>query len=327
MMWRWTLLAVVLGFIIDLFAGDPRWLYHPVRLIGNGISLGEKLLRPLFPKNRAGERAAGTVLAILVVGISAAVPFALLWAAYHIHTALGVALETFWCYQLLATRSLKDESMKVADALEHGTIEDARYAVSMIVGRDTESLDTQGVTKAAVETVAENASDGIIAPLFYMMIGGAVLGFAYKAVNTLDSMIGYKNDRYQYFGTAGAKLDDAVNYIPARLSAWLMIAACALCGLDRKQAKKIYLRDRHNHASPNSAHTEAVMAGALGVRLAGPAWYFGKLHDKPTIGDDIRPIETQDIARANRLLYSTAALSLLCFALVRAAVQILCAAV
>lgn len=175
--------------------------------------------------------------------------------------------------------------------------------------------------------MAENASDGIIAPLFYMMIGGAVLGFAYKAVNTLDSMIGYKNDRYQYFGTAGAKLDDAVNYIPARLSAWLMIAACALCGLDRKQAKKIYLRDRHNHASPNSAHTEAVMAGALGVRLAGPAWYFGKLHDKPTIGDDIRPIETQDIARANRLLYSTAALSLLCFALVRAAVQILCAAV
>lgn len=322
MMWKWTLLAVVLGFAIDLFVGDPRWLYHPVRLIGNGISLGEKILRPLFPKNKTGERIAGTLLVVLVVGFSTAIPLAVLWAAYHIHTALGVAIETFWCYQLLATRSLRDESMKVEDALARGTIEDARYAVSMIVGRDTDSLDEEGVTKAAVETVAENASDGVIAPLFYMAIGGAVLGFTYKAINTLDSMIGYKNDRYQYFGTAGARLDDIANFIPARLCAWLMITASGVCGLDQKFAKKIYLRDRHNHASPNSAHTEAVMAGALNVQLAGPAWYFGKLHDKPTIGDNIRPVEPEDIARANRLLYTTAAVALLLFVFVRAAVQL-----
>lgn len=321
-MWKWTFLAVVLGFIIDLFAGDPRWLYHPVRIIGKLISFGESFFRRVFAPTRQGERAAGVMLVVFVVGLSAVIPFTLLWCAYHLHTALGVALETFWCYQLLATRSLKDESMKVADALTDGTIADARRAVSMIVGRDTESLDAKGVTKAAVETVAENASDGVVAPLFYMMLGGATLGFIYKAVNTLDSMVGYKNDKYRYFGTAGARLDDIANYIPARICAWMMIAASGLCKMDRKAAKRIYLRDRYNHASPNSAHTEAVMAGALNVQLAGPARYFGRLHDKPTIGDDIRPVETEDIARANRLLYAAAALSLLAFAVLRAAAQL-----
>ncbi len=221
------------------------------------------------------------------------------------------------CYQLLATRSLRDESRKVYDALKTGDMEKSRYAVSMIVGRDTQSLSREGVTKAAVETVAENTSDGIIAPLFYMMIGGAVLGFAYKAVNTMDSMVGYKNDRYRYFGTAAARLDDVLNFIPARLSAGIMILAAALAGFDGKNAWKIFRRDRLRHASPNSAQTEAVMAGALRIQLAGDAWYFGELHKKPFIGDPLRTVEIEDILRSHRLMYVTAALSAVIFGAVR----------
>ena len=321
----WTTAAVVAGFIIDLIAGDPRWLYHPVRIIGNGISLAEKLLRKIFPKTKTGERAAGVVLVLLVTGISAAVPLVVLTLLYRHVPLIGFLVETFWCYQLLATKSLKKESDAVYHELKYGTIESSRHAVSMIVGRDTQNLDAQGVTKAAVETVAENTSDGVIAPLFYMMIGGAVFGFAYKAINTMDSMVGYKNDKYQYFGTAAAKLDDVVNYIPARLSAQIMILASGIAGFDSKNARMIYKRDRYNHASPNSAHTEAVMAGALNIRLAGNAWDFGKLHEKPYIGDANREIEIEDIRRSHRILYGTAVLSLIIFGAVRVAVLILLA--
>ena len=269
---RWTLLAVVLGFLLDLCFGDPRWLYHPVRIIGKGITFLEKILRNIFPKTKTGERIAGGFLVVGIVAASSFVPWLILHLAYGFRTWLGVALESFMCYQLLA---------------------------------------------AAVETVAENTSDGIIAPLFYMMIGGAVLGFAYKSVNTMDSMVGYVNDKYQYFGTAAAKLDDVLNYIPARLSAWLMIAGAWLIGMDGKNAKKIYLRDRRKHASPNSAQTEAVMAGALDIQLAGDAWYFGELHKKPFIGDPIRKVEIEDILRSHKLMYAGTVLSLVVFGLVR----------
>lgn len=314
---KWTTLALVLGFLIDLIAGDPRWLYHPVRIIGNGISFFEKKLRSRFPTTPKGEQHAGMILVILICTGSALLPFLILYAGYHIHTILGIVLETFFCYQMLATKSLKDESMRVYEELKKGDLEGARYAVSMIVGRDTQSLTAEGVTKAAVETVAENTSDGIIAPLFYMAIGGPVLMFFYKGVNTMDSMVGYKNDKYLHFGRYAAKLDDVVNYIPARISAWLMIAGAYLLGMDGKNGKKIYLRDRYNHASPNSAQTEAVMAGALDIQLAGNAYYFGKLYEKPTIGDSLRKIEAEDIRRANRLLYVSAALGALFFAAVR----------
>ena len=184
----------------------------------------------------------------------------------------------------------------------------ARKAVSMIVGRDTERLDEEGVAKAAIETVAENASDGVIAPMLYLALFGPVGGFSYKAVNTMDSMVGYKNDRYHAFGTAAAKLDDAVNFIPARISAMLMILSCCFLGkeFDQKNAMKIFKRDRYQHASPNSAQTEAACAGALGIRLAGDASYFGKIVKKPYIGDPLRAVETEDIRRANRLLYGMA---------------------
>lgn len=320
---EWTLLAVVCGFLLDLLFGDPRWLYHPVRIIGKGITFLEKLLRNIFPKTKAGERIAGGTLVVLIVVFSAGIPYVILALAYGYRPWLGMIIEAFMCYQLLAARSLRDESKKVYTALKSGDINKSRYAVSMIVGRDTQKLDERGVTKAAVETVAENTSDGIIAPLFYMMIGGAVLGFAYKAVNTMDSMVGYKNEKYQYFGTAAALFDDVVNYIPARLSAGLMILAAYACGMNGKLAAKIYKRDRYKHASPNSAHTEAVMAGALEIQLAGDAWYFGKLHKKQYLGDDVRPVEIEDILRSHKLMYVTEVFAVLLFGAVRLAVFLL----
>ena len=312
-----TLPAVALGFFIDLLIGDPRWLYHPVCIIGKGISAGEKLLRGIFPKTKAGERAAGCVLAAAVTVLSAAVPAVILLILYHLSWIAGFAVETFFCYQLLATKSLKQESGKVYKELKEGTLESSRKAVSMIVGRDTAALDEKGVTKAAVETVAENASDGVIAPLFYMMIGGAVWGFAYKAINTMDSMIGYKNEKYQYFGTAAARLDDGANFIPARISGLLMILASFLCGMNGRNAAAVYRRDRKKHASPNAAQTESVMAGALDIQLAGDAWYFGTLHKKPFIGDSNRPVEPEDIPRSHKILYATAILALVVFGAAR----------
>ena len=303
--------ALAAGFLLDLCFGDPRWMYHPVCLIGNLISLLERGIRRLFPKTEQGELRGGLLEVILVCLICGGVPLLVLTFLYNLMPWAGFVLETFWCYQLLATRSLKEESMKVYEALTKGTIEEARYAVSMIVGRDTESLDEAGVTKAAVETVAENASDGILAPMFYMALGGAPLMFLYKGINTMDSMLGYKNDKYLYFGRCAAKLDDVANYLPARLSGWLMIAGTLFVGLDTRQAYKIFRRDCRNHASPNSAQTESVMAGALQVQLAGNAWYFGTLYEKPSIGDAIRSVEPEDIKRANRLLYSTAWLGLI----------------
>ena len=314
------ILALPAGFVLDLIFGDPRWLYHPVCLIGKLISLLEKGIRRIFPKSQKGELAGGCLEVLLVCGLCFLVPFGILHVLYGWQPWLGFLLETFWCYQLLATKSLKTESMKVYDRLVNGTLEEARYAVSMIVGRDTKSLTPEGVTKAAVETVAENTSDGIIAPMFYMAIGGAPFMFLYKGINTMDSMLGYKNDRYLYFGRCAAKLDDAANYIPARVSGWLMVAGTLFVGLDTKNAAKIYRRDRRNHASPNSAQTEAAMAGALDVQLAGNAYYFGKLYEKPTIGDAIRKVEAEDIPRANRLLYSTSVLGMVVFFVLRLAV-------
>ena len=306
-----SLAACVTGFILDFIFGDPAWIYHPVRIIGKGIELGERLLRRI-----SGEKhltAAGAVLWLMIAGLSFLFPLGILLLAWKIHPGLCFALESFWCFQILAARSLCRESGKVYDRLQENDLPGARRAVSMIVGRDTESLTEEGVTKAAVETVAENTSDGVTAPLIYLMIGGAPLGFLYKAVNTMDSMLGYKNDRYLYFGRVPAGMDDIFNYIPARLTALLMIAAAYLTGLDGKNAWRIFRRDRKNHKSPNSAHTEAACAGALQLQLAGPSCYFGKLVDKPTIGDDQRPIEALDILRAGRILYATAFFALLLF--------------
>lgn len=296
-------IAFFAGFLLDLLLGDPYWLPHPIRLMGRLIGALEKKL------NKEEKRIIkGLVLVLAVLFFTAVITFILLAASYKLHPFVGCAVESVMTYQILATKCLKKESMKVYERLEEGTLEEARYAVSMIVGRDTENLDEAGVVKAAIETVAENTSDGVIAPMLYLALGGPVLGFIYKAINTMDSMIGYKNERYLYFGRAAARLDDIVNYLPSRISAYFMILAAFLAGRDfsGRKAGRIYRRDRRNHASPNSAQTEAVCAGALGVRLAGDASYFGKVVKKPWIGDDLRPVEREDIKRVNVLLYWTA---------------------
>ena len=314
--------ALILGFLLDQAFGDPRWLYHPIRLIGNLIAWAEKPFRAAFPKSEKGELAAGTFFAVFVVAVSTAVPALLLALASKLSLWLVFALEVFWSFQILAAKSLKSESMKVYAALKEGDLPKARKAVSMIVGRDTQKLTEEGVAKAAVETVAENSSDGVIAPLLFLALGGPALGFFYKAVNTLDSMVGYKNDTYLYFGRFSAKLDDVLNFIPSRISGLLLVLASPLAGLSMEGAWKIFRRDRRNHASPNSAQTEAAAAGALGVQLAGDAYYFGKLYKKPTIGDPLRPVEYEDIRRVNRLMYAAVCLALVLVVLAAAAANL-----
>ena len=303
-------LAVLGGFVLDAVFGDPAWLPHPVVLMGKCISKLEKTLRARFPKTQQGELLAGAVLAFCLPVGTFLLTSAVCLLAAKISPWLGLAVQMFWCGQALAAKGLVQESRNVYNELVKPDLPAARKAVSRIVGRDTENLTAEGVTKASVETVAENASDGVIAPLLYMLLGGAPLALTYKAINTMDSMVGYKNETYLYFGRAAAKLDDVANYIPSRLAALLWAAAAALTGNDAKGAWRIWRRDRRNHASPNSAQTESACAGALGVQLAGPAYYFGEYYPKPTIGDALRPIEPQDILRADRMMYAASILAL-----------------
>ena len=304
-------LALWTGFLIDLILGDPVYAFHPIRLIGNLIGKSEKAIRKALPNNEKSELIGGFILWIWVAAVSFFVPFILLKCLYRVNFWLGFILESIFFWQIIAAKSLKTESMKVYKAFEEGDTEKARKAVSMIVGRDTASLTAEGITKAAVETVAENTSDGVTAPLIFAALFGASGGFLYKAVNTMDSMVGYKNDKYLYFGRFSAKCDDVFNFIPARITAYFMIISSFILDLDGKNAFKIFLRDRFNHASPNSAQTEAVCAGALDVMLAGDAYYFGKLYKKKTIGDNIRKIEPKDIKNANNLMYMTSVLILI----------------
>ncbi len=308
---KWSLYALLIGFGIDLLMGDPHSIPHPVVGIGKLISFLEKGLRRMFPKTDGGEIAAGGVLWVLVVVICTALPAGILFLCDRLSPWLRLTVESLMCWQILATKSLKDESMKVYMALESGDLEESRHAVSMIVGRDTARLDDAGVTRAAVETVAENTSDGVVAPMLFLALGGAPLGFLYKAVNTMDSMLGYVEPPYKNIGLISAKMDDAANFLPSRLSALLMLAAGFLLGLDGKNGWRIFRRDRRNHASPNSAQTESVCAGLLGVRLAGDAWYHGVLHRKQYIGDGNREITHRDIPLTCRLMYLTALLTLL----------------
>lgn len=306
--------AFIAGFVLDLLIGDPHFIPHPVRLIGSLISFCDKRLNCDAGYNISEKKLnlikykRGMLLVFTVIFATFAISVIIIVAAYSINLYAGVIAEAVMTWQILATKCLRVESMRVYDALRTDGVDAGRRAVSMIVGRDTSVLDAVGVTRAAVETIAENTSDGVIAPMLYTAIGGPVLGFVYKAVNTMDSTLGYKNDKYMYFGRFAARLDDVVNFIPARISAYLMIAAAFIGGrqFDGKNAYRIFKRDRFNHASPNSAQTESVCAGALRVQLAGDAVYFGKLVKKKYIGDGLREIEYEDIKRANRLMYITA---------------------
>ena len=312
---NYHMIAFFMGFLLDLVLGDPYYLPHPIRLIGKLIARTEKMLRGIGIRGkdskadsngRAFRQGIGLVL-IVVISVVAVTLF-LVFMADGLHPVVGVGGECIMTYLIVSVKGVKVESMKVYQCLKNGNLEQARKAVSMIVGRDTEHLDEEGVAKAAIETVAENTSDGVIAPMLYLAVGGPVLGFLYKAVNTMDSMIGYKNEKYLYFGRAAAKLDDFVNFLPARISACLMITASFLAGrhFSGTGAWKIYKRDRRKHTSPNSGQTEAVCAGALSIQLAGDASYFGKTVKKPYIGEAVRGVEYKDIKRANFLMYITA---------------------
>jgi len=313
------LVAFSIGIILDLIIGDPQNMPHPVRLIGRLISKLDKAFmdKEMFPNtdesdNRKGSRnpnreAGKGLICVLIVLLATLISTSLLiLLSYSVNSLLGIIVEAVLTSYCLAAKSLKTESLKVYNEIKRAELEKARYYLSMIVGRDTINLDEEGIIKAAVETVAENTSDGVIAPMIYLLIGGPVLGMTYKAVNTMDSMIAYHNDRYENFGKSAAKLDDLVNFIPSRISAVLMIFAAYL-GRDfsGEDALRIFKRDRFNHKSPNSAQTESACAGALKIQLAGDAYYFGKLVKKPYIGDPTRKIENEDIKRVNNLMYLT----------------------
>ena len=311
------ILPLGIGFIMDLLIGDPHGIPHPVVAIGKLISFLERVLRRVFPKEKNSEIAAGAVLWGITAVISAGIPWLIMRLCGQVHPWLRVAVESIMVWQILAVRDLRVETMKVFEALKREDLPAARHAVSMIVGRDTDRLDEPGVIRAAVETVAENTADGIIAPMLFLALGGAPAGFFYKAVNTMDSMLGYIDPPYTWFGRVPAKMDDIANFIPARLSAILMLIAGWVQKLDVKNGLKIFMRDRYKHASPNSAQTESVCAGLLNVRLAGDAWYRGILHKKQYIGDPIREIEREDIPRICRLMYGTSFLMLLLSCLIR----------
>lgn len=306
------MIAFAAGFILDLIIGDPYSFPHPVKWIGNLIARLDRSLLGEIPdelsdpdsRDRSSEQRKGLIIVLIVVLSTAVLSIAAIAISYRINMILGIVIESVLTCYVLAATSLRKESMKVYRELINGDLDGARRAVSMIVGRDTAVLDEAGVTRAAVETVAENLSDGEIAPMLYTAIGGPALGLIYKSINTMDSMIGYKNDRYMWLGRYAAKLDDIVNYFPARISAWLMIAASAAGGrdFDAGRAYRIWKRDRYNHKSPNAAQTESVCAGALGLKLAGDSQYFGRIVKKPSIGDEIRPIEPEDIRRTNKLM-------------------------
>jgi len=290
---------------LDFALGDPRWLPHPVRLMGS-MALGfETLWRRLI----ANERAAGILTVLSVLTATGLATLALLWAAWQLHPWAATACAVFLIYTAIAARDLARHSHAVYDALIANDLPLARQRVGMIVGRDTASLDEAGVARAAVESVAESMVDGVTAPIFFAILGGPVGAMLYKAINTMDSTFGYKNDRYRNFGWAAARLDDLANFIPARLTGLLVPVAALLLGLDARNSWRIFRRDRLNHASPNSAHTEAGVAGALGVQLGGTSLYFGQPVTKPSIGEPLAAVSPRHILAANRLLFATTLLA------------------
>jgi adenosylcobinamide-phosphate synthase len=292
--------AVVLAAVLlDLVLGDPRWLPHPVVFMGRLITTLEKDIRRIVPFERAG----GVLLLLLTVIASGGLAFVLVQRAYDLNPWSGFAFEAVLAWTCLAARSLHLESKLVADALEQGNLTEARRYLSYIVGRDTDNLDKAEIWRAVVETVAENSSDGVIAPLFFLMLGGAPLAIAYKAVNTLDSMVGYKNEHYLHFGWASARCDDLVNWLPARLTGLLMVCAALFTRLNARKSWWIMARDGRNHSSPNSGVPEAAAAGALGVQLGGTNLYFGKPVVKPTIGDGDTPVSRAAYDGVVRLMY------------------------
>lgn len=312
--------AVMLGFALDALLGDPKWFPHPVCAVGKLISCMEKLLRRLFPPRKGAMIFAGAVLWIVVCGVSFAVPFLVLRFLSRINFWLGFAANSILCWLIFARKSLSEAGQHVYRAVKE-SVEEGRKAVAWYVGRDTAELTEEGVIKAAVETIAENLTDGVVSPLIYMLIGGAPLGMLYKAVNTLDSMVGYHNEKYEYLGKFSAKMDDIFNFIPARLSALCIIAGAGMLRLDNRSALRIYRRDRNLHKSPNAGQTESACAGALHIQLGGDASYFGKTVRKAAFGDPMRRVNRTDILATIDLMNAASVLALALCCAVRLTLQ------
>lgn len=310
-----TLLIYSSAFLLDLLLGDPQNWPHPIRWIGNWISLVQKGIRQVCRSERA-LYVGGGVLWLLVVGLTWLVTWGVITSLSSVNIWLARAAELWLAYTILAGRCLSDAAMDVYRALASGSIEESRRQLSYIVGRDTSQLSKPQITRAVVETVAENTVDGVIAPLFYLFIGGVPLAMAYKAINTLDSMVGYKNEKYRAIGCVSARIDDLANLIPARLSWLLLTGAAALMRLNVRNAFRIGWRDRYQHKSPNCAWPEATVAGALGVRLGGPNSYFGELVEKPWIGDEQREINQGDIKLTIRLMMLSSLIALVSFSFI-----------
>lgn len=302
--------SIWIAFIIDAILGDPYWFPHPVRMMGLYISSFEKVVRKLLTSQKA-LRVAGIILTISTTLITYLVALTLLNVASRINFYLYYVVNVTILWTCIAPKSLMRESMKIYYALEEKDLVKGRHLLSYIVGRDTEYLNQEQISKATIETVAENTSDGVIAPLIYMFFGGAPLSLAYKAINTLDSMVGYKNEKYMDFGWASAKLDDLANYIPARITGLLLVASAAILRLDVRNSLRILKRDSQNHSSPNSGVPEAAVAGALNIQLGGPSTYFGKIVEKPTIGESHRITNITDIRTTNYMMYLSSILAIL----------------
>lgn len=309
-----NLLSIYTGYILDLIIGDPYSFPHPVRFIGKLINFVEKQIRKIT-KSDKGLKIAGFILWFIVVGVTLGSTFIVI-QLFKFNKIAYFLVNSILIYTTLATKCLKDESVKIYKVLKTGDIEKSRIQLSYIVGRDTTNLSEKEIVRATVETVAENTVDGIIAPLFYGFIGGAPLAMAYKAINTLDSTVGYKNEKYYYLGYASAKIDDIANYIPARIGVILLSLGSLFVGFNFKDALKIGIRDRKNHKSPNCAFPEGAVAGALGIQLGGTNIYFGKAVYKPTIGDKKREIEIEDIVRTNKIMYSSSIISVIIFTVI-----------
>lgn len=309
-----NILSIYIGYIIDLIIGDPYSFPHPVIYIGKLIKVVENNIRKIF-KDEKHLKLAGFILWFITVGLTYLITYLIIRISKFSMITFFI-VNSFIIYTTLATKCLKDEAVKIYNILKFGDIKESRKQLSYIVGRDTSNLNEAEIIRATVETVAENTVDGIISPMFYAFIGGSPLAMAYKAVNTLDSMVGYKNDKYINLGFASAKIDDIANYIPARICVIFMTLASFVLRFDYKRCFKIAIRDRKNHKSPNCAYSEGAVAGALGIQLGGTNIYFGKPVYKPTIGDKDREIEIEDIKKTNKIMYMSSILSLIIFTLI-----------
>jgi len=312
------MISLTIGFILDFIIGDPENKYHPVRIIGKMCTSLEKIFRRILKNNL---KLAGAIVWLISFIVTFLITYFIVKICNKASIYFGIIVESILIYFCISSKGLIVEGSKVIKHLVQNDIEEARHALSFIVGRDTANLDKESIIRAVIETIAENMSDGVIAPLLYAGIFGAPLSMAYKAVNTMDSMFGYKNDKYKEFGYYPAKLDDLFNYIPARITGILIIIASFVLKYDYKNSFKIYRRDRYNHSSPNSAHPESAMAGALNLMLGGSNYYFGKLFKKPNIGDDLKNIEICDVKRCNKILYVTSILGFFIALLLRTIIK------